>query len=261
MSRASHTAEQPLAGVRVLIARASDQAAALADRIRALGGEPVEAPTIQIVAGDRSALRRAVRELADGRFIAVAFTSANGVAAVAQELAEEGLDPRMLAGTTVAAVGPGTARALHERLGVRPDLMPERATTAALGACFPPGAGRVLLPRADLASAQLPGLLRARGYEPVIVDAYATTLPARLPPGVADQLAAGMVDLLAFTSSSTVRNFLRLVGDRPWSGRIVSIGPVTTATCRQLGLEVAVEAGRHDLDGLVAALVRAVRPT
>jgi uroporphyrinogen-III synthase len=252
--------DRPLDGLAVLVARAPGQAAALSDRVRQLGGEPVEAPTIRILPGDRAGLTDALREAAAGRYAAICFTSPNGVEAVAAALADAGLDAGVLTGVQVAAVGAGTAGALRRVLGVEADLVPDRSTTAALGGAFPPGHGRVLLPRADIASPGLPRLLEEKGYEPVVVAAYVTGRPDRLPPSVERRLTGGGVDLVAFTSSSTVRNFAALVGDRPWQGRVVSIGPVTSRTCRQLGIEVAVEAEEHDLDGLVAALVAAARP-
>jgi uroporphyrinogen-III synthase len=157
----------------------------------------------------------------------------------------------------LACVGSGTAARLWERLRIRPDLVPGRATTRALGEAVPAGTGGALLPRADIASPVLPELLAAKGYDCVEVVAYRTGRPSALEQAVLDDLAAGRLDLLAFASSSTVRNFVGLVADRPWRGRVVSIGPVTSATCRELGVEVAIEADPHDLDGLVAALVHA----
>ena len=249
----------PLAGRRVLVARARAQASALSERIRALGGEPVEAPVLRIEHGDRGALRAALHDLADGAYTVVCLTSPNGVDAVADAIEEDDLDARVFAGVPiVACVGSGTAARLWERLRVRPDLVPEHATTESLGEAVPPGSGRVLLPRADIASEILHTMLVDKGYEPVEVTAYRTTLPDALPATVLDDLAAGRIDLLAFASSSTVRNFVTLVGDRPWQGAVVSIGPVTSRTCRELGIPVAVEADPHDLDGLVAALVAAV---
>lgn len=247
----------PLDGVSVLVPRTPDQAEQLSGRIRDLGGDPVEAPTIAILPGDLDRLVEALREVAAGRYAAVCFTSPNGVDAVADGLASADLGPDVLAEVLVASVGPGTARALRGTLGVEPGLMPDRSTTAALAEAFPPGEGRVLLPRADIASRTLPDVLRERGYEPVTVDAYVTGLPDGLPTDAARRLEAGEVDLLAFTSSSTVRNFVDLTADLDWSGRVVSIGPVTSATCRELGLDVAVEASRHDLSGVVDALVEA----
>lgn len=249
-----------LRGVRVLVPRAPSQAAELADRIRALGGEPVLAPVIAIEPGDSAALAAGVGELAAGTVALVCLTSPNGVDAVADALAAAGHDGTSLrrAGM-LAAVGPGTAARLRTRLGVHADLVPETATTESLGRAVPPGSGRALLPRADLANPVLGELLAAKGYDPVEITAYRTGRPRQLPPDVLERLEAGEVDLLAFASPSTARNFVALVGDRPWQGRVVSIGPVTTAACHQLGLAVAAEADPHDLDGLVAALVVAAR--
>jgi uroporphyrinogen III methyltransferase / synthase len=247
-----------LAGTRVLVPRAPAQAPELAERVRALGGEPVEAPTILIEPGDDDALRAAVRDLADGAFTIACLTSPNGVVAVEQALEAEGLDARSFATLRLlAAVGPGTAAAMWRHLRLVPDLVPEKATTRALAEAIPPGEGRALLPRADIASQILTDVLEQQGYEPVDVVAYRTVAPDALPAGVLDDLAAGRIDLLAFGSSSTVRNFVALTEPGQRRGRVVSIGPVTSATCAELGLEVAVEADPHDLDGLVAALVHA----
>lgn len=248
---------RPLQGVSVLVPRAPDQAEALSSRIRDLGGEPVEAPTIEILPGDVDALVGALRELADGGFTAICLTSPNGVEAVAGALDRADLAPQALTRALVAVVGPGTARALREALGVDPGLMPDRSTTAALADAFPPGEGRVLLPRADIASEALPEGLLAKGYEPVTIDAYVTGRPDELPPEATHRLSEGTIDLIAFTSSSTVRNFVELTTDVDWAGTVVSIGPVTSRTCRRAGIEVTVEADPHDLSGLLDALVRA----
>lgn len=256
--RAPRTQTAPLAGRRVLVPRASQQAAALADRIRALGGIPVEAPVITIEPGDDSVLRTAVRDLTAGGFSIVCLTSPNGVDAVADAFAADGLDAQSLRGRVlVACVGPGTAARLWARLRVEPDILPERSTTRALGEAVPPGKGAALLPRADIASSVLVEVLTAKGYDCVEVTAYRTAAPAALPTDVLDSLASGEIDLITFGSPSTVRNFAGLVGDRPWRGAVVSIGPVTTRACRALGIEVAAEADPHDLDGMVAALVEA----
>lgn len=250
--------DAPLAGLRVLVPRATAQAPALSERIRALGGAPVEAPVLTIEPGDAAGLRAAVRDLAAGTVRLLCLTSPNGVDAVAAALEAEGLDARALAGAElVACVGSGTARRLWQRCRVRPDLVPPRATTQALGEAVPPGTGVALLPRADLANPVLPELLAAKGYTPVEVVAYRTGRPPALAPAVLAALAAGDIDLIALASPSTARNLAVLVGDRPWSGRLVSIGPVTTAACEELGLAVAAEADPHDLDGLVAALAAA----
>ncbi len=156
----------------------------------------------------------------------------------------------------MAAVGPGTAEALEAR-GVRPDLVPRRFTTQGLAEALLASAdpARILLPRADLATPALTAALRDAGWQVDEVEAYRTALPSRLPPGVADQLRDGGVDAIAFASSSTVSNLVTLLGGPPDPRvRIASIGPVTSTTCRDLGLRVDAEADPHDLDGLVAAV-------
>jgi uroporphyrinogen-III synthase len=250
----------PLAGRRVLVPRAQEQAAALSDRITALGGRPVEAPVLTIEPGDDAALRAALRDLADGVYALLCLTSPNGVDAVAEALVAERLDARALAPVaTVACVGPGTAARLWHRLRVVADLLPPKATTRSLGEAVPAGNGRALLPRADIANPVLPDLLCDKGYRCTEVVAYRTGTPDALDTGVVGALAAGDIDLLAFASPSTVRNFVALMDGRDWSGQVVSIGPVTTAACGELGVEVAVEADPHDLDGLVDALVAATK--
>lgn len=246
----------PLRGLRVLVPRTRAQASSLSMHVRSLGGDPVEAPTIAIEDGDRDHLADAVLDLADGTFAAVCLTSPNGVDAFADAIDRAGLDARVLARVgTVACVGPGTAARLQERLHVTADLVPEVATTEGLSDAFPMGGGgHVLLPRADIATNMLHDGLVAKGWSPVEVAAYRTVRPERLPGGVMADLAAGRIDLLAFASSSTVRNFVAMVGDEPWSGRVVSIGPVTSATAAELGVPVAREADPHTLDGLVDAL-------
>ncbi len=249
----------PLAGRRILVTRPPHQAAELSDRIRAAGGEPFEAPTIAIVPGDRDALTAAVHDLDAGRASGVCFTSANGVHALATACDEQGLDRTgLLTGLTlVGAVGPRTAELVDAAFARAPTVVPDTATGAALGDAVPAGRGTVLLPRGDLARHDLDAALEDRGWTPVHVVAYRTVTAPALPDAALAALAAGEVDLLTFTSPSSVRGFVTLVGDRPWAGRVVSIGPVTSAACRELGLEVAAEADPHDVDGLTAALIRA----
>ncbi len=245
----------PLNGLRVLVPRTRDQASGLSMHVRSLGGEPIEAPTIRVEPGDDDHLAEAVSDVANGAFAGICLTSPNGVDAFAAALEAAGLDSRVLARVdTVACVGPGTADRLAERLHVVADVVPDVATTTGLAEAYPAGSGHVLLPRADIATNMLADGLRDKGWIPVEVAAYRTVRPERLADDVMADLAAGRIDLLAFASSSTVRNFVELMGEETWSGRVVSIGPVTTRTARDLGVEVARQADPHTLDGLVQAL-------
>jgi uroporphyrinogen III methyltransferase/synthase len=158
-------------------------------------------------------------------------------------------------GTTIAAIGPGTARALAER-GIRADVVPERFVAEALVEALADveiEGKHVLVARAAEARDVLPDALRERGAEVDVVALYETVREEPAPEAVDGARGA---DYVTFTSSSTVRNLTEALGDRfPAGARIVSIGPITSEAAREAGLEVAVEAERHDVDGLVDALI------
>jgi uroporphyrinogen III methyltransferase/synthase len=159
-------------------------------------------------------------------------------------------------------VGSGTAAALW-RHGIVADLVPDRFTTRGLAeALVAVGAPqRVLLPRADIATPTLADLLQQAGWDVVEVEAYRTVRVPALDADVRRDLQGGDIDIVAFASSSTVRNLVDLLGaPLHATTRVAAIGPVTADTCRQLGLRVDAEADPHDLDGLVAAVVDAARP-
>jgi uroporphyrinogen-III synthase len=249
----------PLAGRQVLVTRPAHQSTGLCERIEALGGRAIIAPTIATGPGDAAAMADAVRGLADGRFAGLCLTSANGVRSLAEACARAGVEAgRALDGLRlVGAVGPRTADLVASHLGVEATVVPDTATGLALGRAVPAGSGAVLLPRGDLAGGDLVDGLAAAGWTPVPVVAYRTVTAPALDPAVVAALAAGEVDLLTFTSASTVRGFVELLGGRSWSGRVVTIGPVTSAACCRVGMSVGAEADPHDLEGLVGALVRA----
>jgi uroporphyrinogen III methyltransferase/synthase len=186
------------------------------------------------------------------------FTSANGVDAFfTRGLHARGLDGRALAGLKIAAIGPGTAAAL-ERFGLRADLVPERFVAESLVAAFPPPrvpAERVLLARAEQARDVLPAGLADRGYAVHVLPVY-RTVTAEPDPRELERVRAGQFDAVTFTSSSTVESFCRLVGAIPEAPTVVSIGPITSATAVAAGLRVDIEADPHDIDGLVAAVLR-----
>lgn len=254
---------RPLHGRTVVVPRTRQQASSLSRRLRALGAAPVEAPTIAIEpTRDPEGLADAARRLRDGAFGWVAFTSRNGVAAVLEVVTAEGGDARWLAGARLAAVGSGTAEALAEH-GLRADLLPEAFTTRGLGTALVEAVtdtdGPVLLPRADIATDALRDMLSQAGVPFEEVEAYRTVPAAALDPEVVAGLREGTLDAVALASSSTVRNLVDLLGGPPHPDvAMVSIGPVTSQTCRDLGLAVAAEADPHDIDGLVDAVVQAL---
>ena len=241
---------RPLFGRSIVVTRAREQASELRSRLEQLGAEVLELPSIAIEPIDV-----AVPDLRDCSWLV--FTSANGVAAFFDRvLAAAGLDTRAIGGVRVAAIGPGTARAL-ERRGVRADLVPERYVAESLLAAFPECARpreRVVVARAERARDVLPDGLRARGYEVDVLPVYRTVTVAP-DPDVLLRVRQGAVDAITFTSSSTVGNFCDAVGALPEPQPVVvSIGPVTSETARQRGLRVDAEAPEHTIEGLVATL-------
>jgi uroporphyrinogen III methyltransferase/synthase len=247
---------RPLFGRTVVVTRARAQASGLAARLATLGAEVVETPAIRIeprpVSGELLAAVEAIAEYA-----LVCLTSPNGAALLMDALAEIGRDARALAGATVAAIGPATAAELEHR-GIRADVVPERAVAEALVEALqdvPLTRRRALVARASEARDVLPDALRERGAEVDVVALYDTVAE---PLSEQQRELAARADYLTFTSSSTVRNYVEAGGSVD-GARVVSIGPVTSATARELGLTVHVEAGRHDIDGLVEALLEDAR--
>jgi uroporphyrinogen III methyltransferase/synthase len=248
---------RPLAGRRVVVTRARAQASGLADRLRELGADVVEAPTIAIAAaadGGR-ALAAALDRVHE--FDWLVLTSPNGVAATFDPHLP---DVRALAGVRVAAVGPGTVDALAARRVVA-DLVPEQFVAEGLLAAFPmppDGGGTVLLAQAAAARDVLARGLAEMGWTVEVVEAYRSVPVA---PDARTLARIGTADAVTFTSSSTVTNLCRALGDEPLPPVVASIGPVTSATIREHGHPVDVEAEVHTIDGLVDALVgHLVRP-
>jgi uroporphyrinogen III methyltransferase/synthase len=234
--------ERPLHGRTAAVTRARAQASGLAARLRVLGADVVEAPAIRV-----EPLPATVPDLA--AYDLAVFTSPNGVALLFDRMPG---DARALAGATVAAIGPGTARALREH-GIEADVVPERAVAESLlEALADVPVERALVARAQEARDVLPDGLRARGIEVDVLPLYRTVAE---PLGGAALAAALDAYWIAFTSASTVQFFLEAAGGEPPRGRIVSIGPVTTAALRDRGLQPAIEAADHDVDGVVAAIL------
>jgi len=236
----------PLAGLTVAVTRARAQASALAEALRSLGAAVVEAPAIRIVPIDGPA-----PELE--RYDLVCLTSPNGVRLLFERLASAGRDARALAGRRVAAIGPGTAAALRGH-GVIADIVPERFVAEGLvEALLDVPVAHALIARATEARDVLPEALRARGASVDVLALYETVAE---PLSESERAAARAANYVTFTSSSTVRFFFDAVGPAPLEGaRLVSIGPVTSGALRERGLEPDVEASRHDIDGLLEALV------
>jgi uroporphyrinogen III methyltransferase/synthase len=245
---------RPLHGRRVVVTRARAQASGLATALRNLGAEVVELPAIRIEPRiEAPEVRAAIAALGD--YSLLCLTSPNGVRLLWEAMRTAGRDARALAGVTVAAIGPGTARALA-KIGVAADVVPERFVAEGLVEALEPIAlegKRVLVARAAEARDVLPDYLEGRGAQVDVVALYETVRERPEPEQVE---AAQSADYVTFTSSSTVTNLLAALGNRfPAQARVVSIGPVTSEAARGAGLRVDVEAERHDVDGLLAALL------
>lgn len=247
----------PLFGKRVIVTRAKEQAGQLSEPLRSLGADAVEFPVIETVpAADFAPLDRAICSLEAYDWII--FTSVNGVRYFLERLDASPRDWRHLR-ARLCAIGPATRRAL-EALHLKVDLMPERYVAESLVEAFSNqelAGKRILLPRAAVARDLVPSALRARGAQVDVVEAYRTVLPESSRK-LAEEIFASKADWVTFTSSSTVRHFMELAGRDVLKGvRIASIGPVTSQTARQLGLEVHAEASEHTIAGLIRALVEA----
>ena len=248
----------PLLGKRVLVTRTRNQAGLLSQRLSELGALPVEIPTIEVrPPHDYSGLDSACAELSG--FDWIVFASSNAVHAVFDRIRTAGRDSRALHGVNVAAIGPATARVLTEH-GIEADLVPKTATSNGLADALAEQGiqgSRIVLPRADVATHELPEALSANGADVSEVIAYRTVIPEESRDRVAKAITAG-VDVATFTSSSTVRNLLRLLDDDAaclTDVTIACIGPTTAATAGRLGLNVDIVANNPTIRGLTAALV------
>ncbi len=238
--------DRPLAGVTIAVTRARAQASALAGRLRGLGAQAIEAPAIRIAALDGPAPD-------PGAYDLVCLTSPNGVELLFERLTRVGRDARAFAGARVAAIGPGTAAALA-RHGLIADVVPELFVAEGLvEALAGLPVARALIARAAQARDVLPEALRDRGADVDVVALYETVAE---PVSDGQRAAVARAGYVTFTSSSTVRFFFEaMAGELPAGARLASIGPVTSDALRERGREPDVEATRHDIDGLVEALV------
>jgi len=249
---------QPLFGKRVLVTRPVHQASAMNGLLRERGARPVEMPVIGIKdATDVKRLDETIRSLGDYQW--VVFTSANGVEAFGQRLKALGLDARRLAHTSIGAIGQATGGSLA-LLGLRADYVPEDHTSQG----FLDGLDerevkglRFLLLRADIATPDLADGLAAMGADVSDVTAYRTVPTTDSISMGKEALLAGEIDVVTFTSSSTVRALVAALGPE-WravnSAKVACIGPVTAATAVEADLRVDVEAGQHTVPGLVEAI-------
>ncbi len=248
----------PLAGRCILVTRPRAQSRGLCDRLRRLGARPVAVPAIGILPPtDGGPLDRALRKLR--RYDWVVLTSANGARACLARARALRIELRDRDRLRWAAIGPATAAVLRVA-GMTVDLIPSRYLTRAIARELRDVTGRrILLPRTDAAPRALADALRSKGAEVDEIAAYRTVLaPRPLTPRVRRLITSGAIDTVLFTSASTVRGLVRLLGNRRAPLRtmtIACIGPVCAAAAIRAGLRPHIVADLHTTDGLIEALL------
>jgi uroporphyrinogen III methyltransferase / synthase len=247
----------PLFGRRIIVTRAAENAAGLIERLRALGAEVIGIPVIAAAPpSSYAALDGAIGEI--GSFDWIIFTSAKGVDAFMQRLRTLGRDIRESGKAAIAAIGPATAARLRDFALTIAAMPAEYRAERLIEALTPPriAGARILIPRAEVARDVLPSRLREAGArEVVIAPAYATIQPKPIAePHLRGLLKSGAIDLVTFTSPSTVNNWIALAGEAGRRLKAAVIGPITAEAARTQGIEIAVEAATYTAGGLVAAI-------
>lgn len=249
---------KPLFGKTIVVTRARAQASALTKQLEAAGAQVIEAPAIKIMpASDYAPLDKAIDNISTYKWLVL--TSANGVDAFFDRLANAGLDSRNLAAVKIAAIGSETAKAL-KKYGITANLVPSAFKAEELAEALSSEIAvgdKILLARAKVAREVLPESLRALGASVDVVTAYETVTALNNKEELLSALQNGQVDMVTFTSSSTVTNLLEALDnnkDLLKNVTIAAIGPITADTCRKHNLEPAVEAAEFTISGLTEAI-------
>jgi uroporphyrinogen-III synthase len=264
MNATTDSSPRPLAGKRVLVGRARHQASALSDALRLLGAEVIEIPFIEIrTPSSWRPLDQAIARLLDYDWLIL--TSVNGVQALFARLQKLGKSEADLLHLNIAAIGPATRKAIESR-GLPVDVMPdEYVAESVVAELWQQVKGkRVLLVRAKVARDVIPNELIKAGAKVDVIEAYETVLPETSRTELLSVLRdpRRKPDVITFTSSSSARNFLDLLGtanEALLTGiKLASIGPVTSDTLRRLGLRVDIEAREYTIPGMVATIATAI---
>jgi uroporphyrinogen III methyltransferase/synthase len=254
---------KPLFGKRIVVTRAREQASGFLAHLNALGAACIEFPTIQVVPPKSwDPLDRAVMRLE--RYQWLLFTSVNGVKYFFKRLEDLGLDMRELRDMKVGAIGPKTAEAVYKK-GIRPDLVPEEYRAEAVVEAFKKWdvkGVKILLPRAAKAREVLPVELVKLGANVDEIPAYETVRPDHDKGRVKDMLERGEIDMVTFTSSSTVSNFMEMFHEerqhlKEWMAKVgvACIGPITARTAEERGLSVSLIPEEYTIEALTNAIV------
>jgi uroporphyrinogen III methyltransferase / synthase len=250
---------KPLFGRGVVMTRPREQTEEFAALLRAQGARIIHFPAIKIVPADGwHDLDRAIGAISDYRWII--FTSVNGVGSFFRRLRERGRDLRDLKGIRICAIGPATAAAVENR-GIRVDLIPESFISEGVIEAFRRESirgSRILLPRAETARDVIPGELTNLGATVDVVTVYRTVSSGRDSSELEKLMGEGKVDVITFTSSSTVKNFVEIMGQGyslPAGVKIACIGPVTAATAEKAGMKIDIMPETYTIPGLVEGMV------
>ncbi len=255
---------KPLFGKKIVITRAREQASSFMEGLTGLGANCIEFPTIEIIpAEDPGPLDRSIDKINDYHWLLL--TSVNGVKCFFNRLYEKGRDARALRDVKVCTIGPKTADAVRG-YGIIPDLVPSTYRAEAVVEEFRKFRAaklKILHPRASKARDILPDELRKMGAALDIVDVYRTIMPENKIERVYKMLEEGDIDMITFTSSSTVNNFMKMFGDKAeriktWlkDVDIASIGPITSETVKKLGLNITVEPVDSTIDALTEVIIK-----
>jgi uroporphyrinogen-III synthase len=252
---------RPLEGVRILVGRARRQASVLSAELKALGADVIEIPFIEIhPPRSYEPLDSSLKQISQYQWLIL--TSVNGVEALATRMNDLKIQPGALSHLRIVTIGPST-RSATEKMGLKVSIVPPKYVAESVVSSLQGKVEgqRVLLVRAAAARDVIPRELRTMGACVDVVEAYETVVPdssgKKLQSLMGDPKRKPQV--VTFTSSSTVRNFVELLGGRerlPGMGgiRLASIGPITSATLREFGLPVHVEAKEYTIAGLTRAI-------
>ncbi len=253
---------KPLFGKTIVVTRSRDQASEFSDRLFDLGANVLEFPTINITdPDDFEPIDREIKKLDSTDWII--FTSVNGVDSFFQRIFDLGGDVRDLKGVKICAIGPATTdrvKEFHVRVDCQPPKYVAESVVEVLKKVDDLRGKHILMPRADIARSYLPEELQKLGVVVADVIAYKTVIADSEDGTLLEKLQEGTVDIVTFTSSSTVRNFVQIVGKDNFENfkekvQFASIGPITTETAEEMGISLSIKADEYTIPGLVKAIV------
>ncbi len=252
-----------LFGKSIVVTRSRDQVSEFSEKLTCLGAEVIEFPTISIAEPDDfTPLDNEIKNIEGTDWLV--FTSVNGVDSFFDRIFALGKDIRDLKGVKICAIGPATSKRitdLHLNVDCKPPKYVAESIVEALKSMGEIKGNKFLMPRADIARSFLPEELKALGATVSDIVAYKTVIAEPRNLKILDRLKDGSIDIVTFTSSSTARNFVKIIGEENIPAisdkvRFLSIGPITTETAKELGLNIAAEAEEYTIPGLVDIIIK-----